>query len=325
MRRISHLAILLWLVGAAGFEGEHALAQNYPTKPIRMIVPFPPTAGSDIVARLVGQVLAVRLGQSVVVDNRPGAGGTLGAELAAKATPDGYTLLTISTSHTVNVTLYSRLAYDMDKDFAPVARVASTAPMLSVNLSVPAASVRELIALAKSRPGQLNFASSGVGSSSHLAGELFLSMAGISLVHVPYKGSGPALSGLLAGEVQVAFFSIPSTLPHVKTGKLRALAVGSRARSQLLPDLPTIAESGVPNYDADTWYGVLAPARTPKGIIDRLNEEISSSLQTAEMRERLLRLGAEPFSSTPEKFADYIKSEIAKYAKIVKDIGIRIE
>lgn len=325
MRRISQLAILLWLVGGAGFKVEHALAQNYPTKPIRMIVPFPPTAGSDIVARLVGQVLAVRLGQSVVVDNRPGAGGTLGAELAAKATPDGYTLLTISTSHTVNVTLYSKLPYDMDKDFAPVARVASTAPMLSVNLSVPAASIKELIALAKSKPGQLNFASSGVGSSSHLAGELFLSMAGISLVHVPYKGSGPALSGLLAGDVQVAFFSIPSTLPHVKTGKLRALAVGSRARSQLLPDLPTIAESGVPNYDADTWYGVLAPARTPKGIIRRLNEEISSSLQTAEMRERLLRLGAEPFSSTPEKFADYIKSEIAKYAKIVKDIGIRIE
>lgn len=325
MRRISHFAIMLWFVGGAGFKVENALAQVYPTKPIRMIVPFPPTAGSDIVARLVGQVLAVRLGQSVVVDNRPGAGGTLGAELAAKATPDGYTLLTISTSHTVNVTLYSRLPYHMDKDFAPVARVASTAPMLSVNLSVPAASIKELIALAKSRPGQLNFASSGVGSSSHLAGELFLSMAGISLVHVPYKGSGPALSGLLAGEVQVAFFSIPSTLPHVKTGKLRALAVGSRARSQLLPDLPTIAESGVPNYDADTWYGVLAPARTPKGIIGRLNEEISSSLQTAEMRERLLRLGAEPFSSTPEKFADYIKSETAKYAKIVKDIGIRIE
>lgn len=325
MRRISHLAIMLWLVGGAGFKVENALAQVYPTKPIRMIVPFPPTAGSDIVARLVGQVLAVRLGQSVVVDNRPGAGGTLGAELAAKATPDGYTLLTISTSHTVNVTLYSKLPYDMVKDFAPVALVASTAPMLSVNLSVPAASVRELIALAKSKPGQLNFASSGVGSSSHLAGELFLSMAGIRLVHVPYKGSGPALSGLLAGEVQVAFFSIPSTLPHVKTGKLRALAVGSQARSRLLPDLPTIAESGVPNYDADTWYGVLVPARTPKGIIRRLNEEISSSLQTAEMRERLLRLGAEPFSSTPEKFADYIKFEIAKYAKIVKDIGVRIE
>lgn len=325
MRRISQLAILLWLVGGAGFKVEHALAQVYPTKPIRMIVPFPPTAGSDIVARLVGQVLAVRLGQSVVVDNRPGAGGTLGAELAAKATPDGYTLLTISTSHTVNVTLYSKLPYDMVKDFAPVARVASTAPMLSVNLSVPAASVRELIALAKSKPGQLNFASSGVGSSSHLAGELFISMAGIRLVHVPYKGSGPALNGLLAGEVQVAFFSIPSTLPHVKTGKLRALAVGSQARSRLLPDLPTIAESGVPNYDADTWYGVLAPARTPKGIIRRLNEEISSSLQTAEMRERLLRLGAEPFSSTPEKFADYITFEIAKYAKIVKDIGVRIE
>lgn len=263
-RRFSRILLSASLLGLGAND---ALCQGYPDKPIRMLVPFPPAAGSDIVARLVGLTLSERVGQNVVVDNRPGAGGTIGAELAAKAAPDGYTLITISTSHTVNVSLYKKLPYDMVRDFAPIALVASTAPILSVNLSVPAASVKELIALAKSKPRELNFASSGVGSSSHLAGELFRALAGVDLVHVPYKGSGPALIGLLAGQVQLAFFSIPSTLPHVKTGKVRALAVGSARRSQLLPDLPSIAEAGVPDYDAVTWYGVLAPARTPKAIV----------------------------------------------------------
>lgn len=320
-----YCGISLFLSGLLGLGGANVFGQAYPSKPIRMIVPFPPTAGSDIVARLVGLTLSERLGQNVVVDNRPGAGGTIGAELAAQAAPDGHTLLTISTSHTVNVSLYKKLPYDMEKDFAPIALVASTAPMLSVNLSVSATSVKELVALAKSKPRELNFASSGIGSSSHLAGEIFRSMAGIELVHVPYKGSGPALIGLLAGQVQLAFFSIPSTLPHVKTGKLRALAVGSARRSRLLPDLPTIAEVGVPNYDAVTWYGVLAPARTPRSILDRLNKEINQGLQRADMRERLLSQGAEPLAGTPEQFGAHIRAEIDKYAKIVRDIGARVE
>ena len=317
--------VALLCAGFTSVGGTEGLCQGYPDKPIRMIVPFPPSSGSDIVARLVALTLSERLGQSVVVDDRPGAGGTIGAELAAKAAPDGYTLLIISTSHTVNVSLYKKLQYDMVRDFSPIVLVASAANMLSVNLAVPATSVKDLMALAKARPGQLNFASSGIGSSSHLAGELFRSMAGIDLVHVPYKGSGPALVGLLAGQVQIAFFSIPSTLPQVKAGKLRALAIGSAQRSQLLSDLPTVAEAGVPNYDAGTWYGILAPARTSRAIVDRLNKEVNQGLRTAEIRERLLSQGAEPLSSTPEQFTAHIKAEIGKYAKIVKAIGAQID
>ena len=239
-------------------------AQQYPAKPIRIVVPFPPASGLDVVARLPASALAERLGQNVVVDNRSGAGGTLGAELAAKAPADGYSLLMISTSHAFNINLYRKLPYDIVRDLAPVTLVAATPNILVIAAAVPALSVQDLIALAQAKPRGLNFASAGSGTSSHVAGELFRSMARVDLVHVPYKGAGAALVALLGGDVQAAFFSIPSTLPHLKSGRLRLLAIGSARRSSLLPELPTIAESGVPDYDATTRYGALAPAQTPR-------------------------------------------------------------
>lgn len=316
---------MLLLTAGALSLAEPALSQGYPNKPIRLIVPFPPSAGVDVIARLLAPTLSERLGQNVVVDNRVGAGGTIGADLAAKSPADGYTLLMITTSHAFNVSLYKKLPYDMVRDFAAVTLVAAAPNILSVNSSVPAATVKDFVALAKAKPRELNFASAGVGTSSHLAGELFKFMAGVQLVHVPYKGSGGALAGLLGGEVQAAFFSIPSTLPHMKSGKLRVLGIGAARRSDLLPDVPPIAEAGVPGYDATTWYGALAPARTPKAVVEQLSREIMQSMQSAEMRGRLKGQGAEPRSTTPEEFAAHLKAEIAKYARIAKEIGGQIE
>ena len=301
------------------------LAQDYPARPIRMIVPFPPSAGVDVLARLVAPVLSDRVGQNIVVDNRSGAGGTIGAELAAKSPADGYTLLMVTTSHAFSVSLYKKLPYDMVRDFSAVTLVAAAPNILVVNAALPAPTVKDFVALAKAKPRELNFASAGVGTSSHLAGELFRSMAKLELVHVPYKGSGGALVALLGGEVQAAFFSIPSTLPHMKSGKLRALGIGAVRRSDMLPELPTIAEAGVPGYDATTWYGVIAPARTPAPVIQKLNREIVLSLQHPDMRERLLAQGAEPRSSTPEAFAAYIKAEITKYARLAQQMGGKLE
>ncbi len=303
----------------------NANAQTYPVRPIRVIVPFPPTAGVDVIARLLAPDLAERLGQNVVVDNRSGAGGTIGTELAARSPADGYTLLMITTSHAFNVSLYKKLPYDMIRDFAPVTLAAVAPNMLVVGAAVPAVTVKEFVALAKAKPRMINFGSSGVGTSSHLAGELFKHVAGVQLVHVPYKGAGAALIGLLGGEVQAGFFSIPSTLPHMKTGKLRALGIGSARRSELLPDVPAIAEAGVPGYDATTWYGMLAPARAPRAVVEKLNREIAQSLRAAAMRERLHAQGAEPHTSTPEEFAAHLKSEIAKYAGIARAIGSQLE
>ena len=260
-----------------------------------------------------------------MVDNRVGASGTIGAELAARAPADGYTLLLISTSHAFNVSLYKKLAYDMVRDFAPVTRVATTPNILVVSQSVRAASVKELVAFARSNPRQLNFASAGVGTSSHLAGELFKYMAQVELVHVPYKGAGAALAGLLGGEVQVAFFSIPSTLPHLKSGKVRVLAISSSRRSAMLPDLPTIAEAGIAGYEASTWYGALAPVRTPRPVVERLNREIGQIVQAPDMRRLLQAQGTEPSPTTPEGFAAHLKSEIAKYARVATQIGSRVE
>ena len=315
------------LVLTAGCLGlaRPALPQAYPVRPIRMIVPFPPSAGLDVIARLVAPMLSERLGQNVIVDNRTGAGGTIGAELAAKSPADGYTLLMITTSHAFNVSLYSKLSYDMVRDFLPITLVSVAPNLLAVNASLPAATVKDFVVLAKARPREINFASAGVGTSSHLAGELFMSMARVQLVHVPYKGSGGALVALLGGEVQAAFFTIPSTLPHLKSGKLRALGIGSARRSDMLPNLPTIAESGVPDYDATTWYGVAAPARTPRAVVERLNREIAKVLQSPEARERLLAQGAEPRSSTPEEFAAHLKSEIGKYGRLAKAMGVQPE
>ena len=289
-----------------------------------MLVPFPPSSGLDVIARLLAPALSQRLGQNVVVDNRPGAGGTLGAELAAKSPADGYTLLMITTSHAFNVSLYKPLPYDMVRDLAPVTLVATAPNMLVVTASLPTATVKDFVALARAKPRELNFASAGVGTSSHLAGELFKSMTRLELVHVPYKGAGSALVALLGGEVQAAFFSIPSTLPHMKSGKLRALGIGS-ARRSTLPELPTIAEAGVPGYDATTWYGALAPARTPRAVVEKLNREIVQSMQRADMRARLAAQGAEPRTSTPEEFAVFLKTEIGKYARLAKEMGVQPE
>jgi tripartite-type tricarboxylate transporter receptor subunit TctC len=279
----------------------------------------------DVIARVVAVPLGERLGQNIVIDNRAGAGGTLGAELAAHAAPDGYTLLAISTSHAVNVSLYPKLGYDIVRDFAPVTLLGLTPNVLVVGSAVPAQNVKELIALARAKPRSLNFGSAGAGTASYIAGELFKLLGRVELVHVPYKGSGPALAALLGGEVQVAFFAVPSTLPHVKSGRLRVLAVGSAKRSQLMPDVPTIAEAGLPGYDAVVWYGLVAPARTPPAIVSRINREVAALEQTAETRERLIAQGTEPVTTSPNELATYLKTEIAKYARLVKEAGLTVQ
>ena len=296
-----------------------------PAKPIRMIVPFPAGTGLDVTVRLLAQPLSDRLGQNVVIDNRTGAGGTLGADLAAKSPADGYTVLAISTSHAFNVSMYARLPYDMMRDFAPVTVIAATPNILVVNASLAVTSVPDLVALARAKPRQLNFASAGGGTSSHLAGELFKSMTRLELVHVPYKGAGAALVALLGGEVQAAFFSIPSTLPHMKSGKLRVIATGSARRSPMLPEVPTIAEAGVPGYDATTWYGVLAPVRVPRAVLETLNREIVQSTQSPALIERFAAQGTEPRASTPVEFGAFLKAEIAKYSQLAHTVGVQPE
>ena len=311
--------------GAAFIAPAAVQLPQYPTRPVRVIVPFPAASGLDVVARLLAQPLSEKLGQNSVIDNRAGAGGTLGADLAAKAPADGHTLLMISTSHAFSVSLYRQLPYDLVRDFAPITLIAQTPNVMVVTAGVPATTVKELIALAQAKPRTLNFASSGAGTSSHVAAELFRSMAHVDLVHVPYKGAGAALVAILSGEVQVGFFSIPSTQPHLKSGKLRLLGVGSTQRSALLPELPTIAESGVPGYDATTWYGALTPARTPRAIVERLNRDIVQCMRGGDMRERLAAQGAEPRTGTPGEFGAYLKAEIVKYARLVKEMGVQPE
>ncbi len=301
-----------------------AAAQNYPTKAIRMIVPYPPGGGNDTMARTVGQKMSESLGQQVVIDNRGGAGGNIGAEMAAHAAPDGYTLFLGGTgSHGTNPNL-QKVPYDPVADFAPISLIASAPLLVVVNNSVPAKSIKELVALAKARPGQLNFASSGTGTIAHLAAELLNSMGGIKMQHVPYKGTGPALTELLAGQVQVMLNSAVSMLPQVRGGKLRALAMTGAKRFAAMPDLPAVAET-LPGYEAASWYGILAPARTPRPIIDRLNREIVSVAQRPEVRERMIADGAEPVGNSPEEFAAHIKRELARWGKVIKDANIRLE
>ena len=313
------LAVLLSACAVAG------AADTYPSKPIRFILPFPPGGGTDTLARIVGQKLTQDFGQTVVMDNRPGAGANIGAEIAAHSAPDGYTIVMGNIAHAVNATLYRKLGYDLVKDFAPITLLAATPNILVVHPSVTAKSVKELIALAKARPGQFNYASSGSGSSAHLAGELFKNLAGVDLVHIPYKGGGPAVISLIAGESAVGFATMPSVLPQVKAGKLRALAVTTAKRSPAVPDLPTIAEAGVPGYEANTWYGVLAPAKTPAPIVGRLHGEFLNIMQSADIRERIAVHGYEPETNTPQEFAAYIKSEIIKWGKVVKAAGIHAD
>ncbi len=303
-----------------------AKAQDYPSKPIRLVVPFAAGGATDVLARLVGERLTASLGQQVVVDNRPGAGGNIGSDLVARAEPDGYTILMGAVgTHAINPSLYPKMPYDPVKDFAPVTLVASVPNVLVVNPEVPANSVQELIDLAKAKPGELNFASSGNGTSIHLSGELFKAMTGTDIVHVPYKGSGPAVTDLLGGQVQMMFDNMPSSLPHVKAGKLRALGVTSAKRSPALPEVPTIAEAGVPGYDATSWFGILAPAGTPEPVVTRLQGAIVQALGEPEMRQRMADLGAEPVGDTPAEFGQFIAAEIAKWAKVVNDAGVKLE
>lgn len=297
----------------------------YPSKPVRFILPFPPGGGTDTLGRLIGQKLGELLGQQVVMDNRPGAGANLGAEIAAKSPPDGYTIFMGNVAHTINVSLYSKLNYDLVKDFATVTMLASTPNILVVHPSLPAKSVKELVALAKARPGQLDYASSGSGSSSHLAAELFNNMAGVKMTHVPYKGGGPAVVALISGQVSVGFATTPSVMPHVKSNRLRGLAVTSARRLPLEPDLKTISEAGVPGYEAVTWYGLLVPAGTPKEIIARLHANTVKTLGLPDIRKRLDASGFEAIGNTPEEYAAYTRNEIDKWAKVIKASGARVD
>ena len=298
----------------------------YPEKPIRLVVPFPAGGGADFMARTLSQKLSEQLGQPVVLDHRGGAGGTIAAEAVAGAAPDGYTLLfgTMGTQ-AINPHLYTRLRYDPLKDFAPVSLTHSTPRVLVVNPSIPAKSVKELVALAKARPGILTFGSAGNGSSSHLAGELFKSMAGVDMTHVPYKGSGPAAADLLGGRISMVFDSIAVYSDHIKTGKVRALGVTSLQRTAALPGVPTIAESGLAGFDVSNWLGVLAPAKTPKEIVARLNSEIRTAMADPEIRKQLAAVGIEALYSTPEAFGETIRIEIAKWGKVVKASGTTID
>jgi tripartite-type tricarboxylate transporter receptor subunit TctC len=309
---------------AAVFSGPVAAQAQYPTKPVRFILPFPPGGGTDTLGRILGAKLGEALGQTMVMENRPGAGATTGAEAAARAAPDGYTLLMGNVAHTMSATLYAKLNYDLIRDFAPVSLLASTPNIVVVHPSVPVRSIKELIALAKTRPGDLDVASSGHGSSAHLAGELFHMLAGTKMNHVPYKGGGPAVVALVSGEVSVGFATTPSVIQHVRSGKVRGLAVTSGKRADFAPELPTVSEAGVKGYEAVTWYGLLVPAGTPREIITRLHGEAVKVMRLPDIRERLFKTGFTAIGSTPEEFGEYMRSEIEKWRKVIKAAGVRI-
>jgi len=301
-------------------------AQNYPAKPIRIIVAYTPAGTTDILARLVGQKFTEEWKQPVIVENRPGANGNIGTEVAAKSAPDGYTLLmTTAGPHGINPTLYRKLPFDAVKDFAPISLVAMVPNILVVNPALPVKNVKELIQLAKSKPGGLSFGSPGVGSTGQLSMELFKTMTGTNLVHIPYKGSAGVLTDLVSGQIQVAIDNMPPYLPQVRAGKIRALAVTTAKRSRAVPDLPTIAEAGVPGYEAAAWFGLLAPAGTPRDIVDKLAEETAKILGMPDVREKLAAQGAEPVGNSPEAFGAFVRAEIAKWAKVIKESGATAE
>lgn len=302
-----------------------AAAQAWPNKSVRLVVPFPAGGSADTLARLLGQKLTERLAQPFVIDNRPGAGGNIGTDLVAKAPGDGYTMLVTPSSLAIAPSLYPALSWDPVKDFAPVVLVASTPNILVVHPSVTATSVQELVALAKTKPGQLNYASGGNGATNHLAGELFKRMTGTEIVHIPYRGNPLAVIDVLNGQVAMMFDFMITSLPHVKAGKLRPLAVTGTKRSPQVPDLPTVAEAGVPGYEASTWFSVMAPAGTPAEAVTRLNAEVNAILQMGDVRERLDTLGAEPMGGTPADVAALIRADLAKWAEVVKAANIRIE
>ncbi len=297
------------------------LADDYPSRPIRLIIPFPPGGSNDVVGRLVAQQLGTVLGQQVFVDNRGGAGGVIGTDVAAKAAPDGYTLLVVSLAHAVNASLY-KLPYDHEKAFAPVAMFGSGTNVVAVNPDLPVNSLQELIALAKKKPGELNYASAGVGSFQHLGGELFKLMAGVDIVHVPFRGGGPAMVDVMGGHTKIVFSSLIQTTPHVKAGKLKALATGGAKRNPVLPDVPTVAEAGVPGYEANNWWGMLAPAGTPPAIVDKLNKAVSAALDAPELQAQFEKEGATVIKMQPTEFGKYVQTETEKWARVVKEAHI---
>ena len=324
MKKTALLAIAL-LAGAGAITGP-AAAQQYPAKPIRMLVGFPPGGGTDIVGRIVAQKLSENLGQSILVENRGGATGMIAAELAAKAPPDGYNIMMAHiAAMSILPHLYPKMTYDTVRDFAPITLCAIGPNLLVVHPSLPVKSVKELIALAKSRPGQLQYASPGSGSVQHLSGELFKLQAKVDMLHVPYKGSGQSLVDLIAGHVQLNFDSVPPVLPHARAGRLRALAVTSEKRSALMPEIPTVNESGVPGFDMGTWWGLVAPAAVSKDVVARLYAETTKVLKLPDVREKLGNVGAEPGGNTPDQFGAFIRAEGKKYARIVKEANIKIE
>jgi tripartite-type tricarboxylate transporter receptor subunit TctC len=300
-------------------------SQQYPVKPIRLVLPFPPGGGTDTVGRIVALKLSEQLGQQVIVENRPGGGANIGAEFVAKSSPDGYTLLVPTITNAIGQTLYTRLNFDLVKDFAHITLLATTPLILVVHPSVPVKTVKEFTAFTKARPGQLSYSSSGSGSAAHLAGELYSSMTGVKMVHVPYKGGGPSMIALVGGEVSACFATMPSAVTYVRNGRLRGIAVTTAKRSPATPDLPTVAEAGVSGYDAGSWYGLAAPAGTPKEAITRLHTETVKLLKLADVKDRLDNAGFEVLTSTPEEYAAFTRTEVAKWGKIVKGIGLRAD
>jgi len=308
------------------FAVPQAHAQAYPSKAIRFVVPYPAGGPLDTVARLLAAKVSESVKQPVIVDNKPGAGGNIGAEIVAKSPPDGYTIVMGAlATHAINPTLYKSIPYDPIKDFTPITQVAATPNILVVHPSVPAANVREFIAYAKANPGKLSFGSGSIGSGGHLAGELFKTMAGVDMVHVPYKGAAPAMQDLIGGQIHLMFDNLASALTQVRAGKVRALAVTTAKRTALASEFPTIAESGLPGFDIETWFGVLAPAGIPREALDRLHAEFAKALAAPDVREKMVHLGAEPIGNKPEEFAAYIKAEAEKYAKVIRASGAKVD
>ena len=297
-------------------------AQSYPNKPIRLILPYPPAGSIDILGRIIGPKLSERLGQPVVPENRPGAGGNVGMEIAAKARPDGYTIVIVSSGHFIGRSLYKKLNYDLIKDLAAISLIAQTHQVVLVHPSLPVKNLKELVEYARANPGKLNFGSTGIGTPGHLTSELLKSLTKINIVHVPYKGAGPALIGLMGGEVQMMVSSGAAAIPHIEADKVRALAVLSNDRARSLPNVPTAKESGIDDLDVRTWFGILAPAGTPRDIVDRLNQEWITIAAMPDTREKMDRAGVEPASGTPEQFAELIKAEVERWAKVVKEAKI---
>ena len=317
--RIIAMSVLLVVSGFATAQ------QAYPSKPIRFIVPFPPGGSTDPLARLAGQKLSESWGQQVIVDNRPGASTIIGSEAVAKSAPDGYTILLAGIPLVTGISLYPNIPYDAVRDFAPVATIARSQFVLVLNPSVPANNLQEFIALAKSKPDQLDYGSSGTGGSLHLAGELFNFIAGVKMLHIPYKGSGPLVSDLIGGQLRLSFQTPIATIAHIRSGRLKAIAVTGTGRLSALPQVPTFSEAGLPAYDTNIWFGIVAPAGTPRAIIDKMSAVMAKSLATQDVRENLANQGMDPFISTPDQMAALIKSDIAKYAKIIKSANIKAD